>query len=372
MKLFCYSPNTGGLMGQWQFVHFFDELKRHGIEIFAFNSLFYRTDEEALKEAIKELDKGSYDLFFTGVSNEKHIPLEILSYCKQKGIPTLFIRWDNYVIPYNDENISSLFDLVWITSQETKYLYDKFGAKTIFAPYAANPYKFTYNENLSLIRKACFIGTPHSSRANMINKLTRDGISVDTFFGKNDKLVLKEIDSRIVRALPHDGILRVLYNRLRFSAGRTLLYASVLDKIKKKSEIDYNTNLTVNPRVSFDDMQMLYSQYSISLAFTSLQHSDVLKNPIKIVDLRNFEIPMCGGIEFCRYHEEMASYFEDKREIVFFDTDEELIDKAKYYTTKASDQEIRSIKTAARRRAENEHTWMRRFSLVFNELGLKY
>lgn len=372
MRIFYYIPfSQRTIMGSWQQVHFYDELARHGVEFVEFNPLLYSSMSKVYDAAVKSIEKGSYDLFFTGQCNEDYIPKELLLYCKKKGLPTLSIRFDNYVIPFMDEKLSPSFDLIWITSQETKCLYDRFGAKTVFAPYAANPYSFRYNDNLNIIRKACFIGTPHSSRANLINQLTQGGIQVDAFYGKSKETIVDNTTFPVKMVLPKEGFVRSHFNLARFSAGRTMLYASVLNKLKKQTVVNSNNNLSVLPKVSFEELPNRYSQYALSLAFTSLQHTDVLKNPIKIVDLRNFEIPMSGGIEFCRYHDEMASYFEENKEIVFYNTEEELLDKAKYYTTKASDTELRKMKSAARKRAEKEHTWYLRFSKVFGELGLR-
>ena len=81
---------------------------------------------------------------------------------------------------------------------------------------------------------------------------------------------------------------------------------------------------------------------------------------------------MSGGIEICRYNPELADYFEDGKEIVFYKNNDELQDKARYYLTTASDYDIRSIKIAARKRAEGEHTWWQRFTKAFGLLGLPY
>ena len=357
-------------MFQWQRFHFIDELQRHGVEFDIFNPLFFGSHNEATEAVIKKLDNENYDLFFTNLCNENHVDIEVLNCCKHKGIPTLSFRSDNYVIPFLDEHLSPYFDLVWITSQETRYLYDKFGARTLFAPYAANPYFFQHIENVPLIRKACFVGTPHSSRANFINQLTYKGLKVDAFFLKDMSKGELDIDIPVIRRLPMPGFIEHHYNLMRFKAGRTMLYASVVNRFKKQTSLENNDYLEKLPRVPFDKISEVYSEYALSLAFTSLQHTDVLKNPIKIVDLRNFEVPMCGGIIFCRYHDEMASYFEPSKEIVMYDSKEDLIDKATYYINKAPESEIRLMKTAARKRAEFEHTWTCRFNKAFEVIGL--
>ena len=137
-------------------------------------------------------------------------------------------------------------------------------------------------------------------------------------------------------------------------------------------EIKYNDYVTKSPRVSFDDMIQKYSDHVLSLSFSSTEHTDVLKKPLSRTFLRTFEIPMCGGIQLCRYYPELASYFEDGKEIVLYHDDKELVEKTRFYLNKATDQNIREIKEAARKRAEAEHTWMNRFKIAFDKLGLKY
>ena len=122
----------------------------------------------------------------------------------------------------------------------------------------------------------------------------------------------------------------------------------------------------------FDELNRIYSSYALSLASTSARNTDILREPVGVVNLRAFEIPMAGGLQFCRYNEELAGYFEEDKEIVFYRDNLDLIEKANYYTKRASDAEIAKIKKAARIRAEGEHTWWHRFVKAFDILGIKY
>lgn len=74
-----------------------------------------------------------------------------------------------------------------------------------------------------------------------------------------------------------------------------------------------------------------YSNYALALNVTELRNTYLLKNPIYKLHLRTFEIPMCGGIEFTTYNDELASYFEEGKEIVFYKSKEEMIDKVRFY-----------------------------------------
>jgi spore maturation protein CgeB len=47
--------------------------------------------------------------------------------------------------------------------------------------------------------------------------------------------------------------------------------------------------------------------------------------------MKTFEIPACGGVMFTNQTEEQSLFFRDGQEAIFFNTLEELLDKAKYY-----------------------------------------
>lgn len=124
--------------------------------------------------------------------------------------------------------------------------------------------------------------------------------------------------------------------------------------------------------VSLAETNKIYAEHDLSLSIATARNTGNLKNPVMIVHLRNFEIPMSGGVQFCKYFPELAECFEDGKEIIFYQTDEEMIEKARYYLNPAREDERMVIRQAARKRAENEHTWFRRFSKAFDYLGLQY
>lgn len=373
MKILYYFPEQSLPIVQWQRAHFFDELAHYGIEFDVFNPLLFDNMGMAGEELIKQARRTKYDLFFTNVCSEKHISVSAIDEIRKSGIPTFSYRGDNLVMPYNDINLASHFDLVWLTSKETQHLYDKWGAKTYFAPYAANPFVFRFVQPNSLIRHVCFIGTPYGSRTRMMNSLLVNNINLTLFYGKAESQNNSKHDViPIHQQLPSDSGLCVFYNRIRHKEGRKLMWGTLVNKMVGNTSIIENEHLFREKSVDVKNICDKYSEYTLSLASTSALHTDVLKNPQKIINLRNFEIPMSGGIEICRYNPELAEYFEEGKEIVFYRDNDELVDKARYYTEKATDKEILSMKHAARQRAENEHTWMNRFKIGFDILGLKY
>ena len=351
----------------WQRSHFIDELSRRGCEFDTFNPLLCNSIEEANEEIVSLATSNHYDLFFTNVCYEKMLYPNTLQEIKKAGIPTLSLRCDNLVIPYNDKELAPYFDLLWLTSKETQHLYEEWGAKTFFAPYAANPFTFKYVEK-DILRKVCFIGTPYGSRSIMINSITSSGGKLDLYYGGARDSEKKETAINIIKPSRY----QVIFNRLRFYEGRKILKGTIVNKLKGSETVKESINLSRFPAIAPSEISEHYAEYALSLASTSTNHTDSLKNPLKIVNLRNFEIPMSGGIEICKYNPELADYYEEDKEIVFYKDNDELVDKVLFYTEKAKEEDLRRIKLAARKRSESEHTWWNRFTIAFDKLGLKH
>ncbi|HBN04508.1 MAG TPA: glycosyltransferase family 1 protein, partial [Bacteroidales bacterium] len=103
------------------------------------------------------------------------------------------------------------------------------------------------------------------------------------------------------------------------------------------------------------------SAHSLSLNITELRNTYVLKKPIHKLHLRTFEIPMAGGLEFTSYTPEILNYFEPDKEIVLYDSDEEMTEKARFYLDPKNEYLCKIMKKNARKRSVSEHTWKNRF-----------
>lgn len=364
MEILYYFMEQDTIMYKWQRFHIFDELEREGHKITVFNPLLYRTIEDANLHLIKYIKTNNikFELFMTPHGKE-YLYLETLEKIKKLGLPTLLICFDNLIVPYAHIDIADKFDLVWLTSRETKYLFDKWGAKTIFLPYAANPYLLNSTDEKEIL-KVAFIGTPYGSRVNMINYLIENDIKLSLFASNKNN----SNNSTVIPKVNFEAAV----NLLKFPIGRKVILGAVKQKIQGNSTLDWgNDNLEINNPVEINRLGNLYSSYALSLSSTSARNTGVLKNSVKIVNLRSFEIPMSGGIQICAHSKELSEYFEEDKEILFYRSNDELIEKSKFYLR--SDKEcLRSnMKKAARKRSVNDHTWNKRFKTIFSELGLR-
>ena len=77
---------------------------------------------------------------------------------------------------------------------------------------------------------------------------------------------------------------------------------------------------------------------------------------------------MCGGFLITGYQDELAEYYEPGKEIVCYETKEDLLDKVKYYLRHPAERD--RIRQAGLRRALAEHTWEHRYAQLFKELSL--
>lgn len=360
MRILYFFEQLNTPMFLWQNDHIVNELEHYSIHVDIFNPLHYETIEKANEKLVSHVNKHHYDLFMT-CHAENLLYVDTIEAIKRQGIPTLLICFDNLLIPYEHKNVCKYYDLVWLTSRENQELFIKWEANTIFLPYAANPYFYQYKKQ-DEIERICFIGTPYGSRANTINALAHSEVNV-SLFGK-------AVDGTKVKHGATKGYIYTITTDLKFPIGRKLLIAAAKQRISKQAVLDVSAP-SVQQEGFAENMSDVYSKYALALSTTTARNTGILKDPVPVVNLRSFEIPMSGGIQFCEYNRELSEYFEDEKEIVFYRNEEEMIDKAQFYLQPKLGEIRTQIRKNARKRAEREHTWFCRFSKVFNALGIR-
>lgn len=347
----------------WQRFHIIDELAEYGITVEQINPLEFETAIEANNYLLSKVEIEDYKLFITP-HNEEKLFLSTLNSIKSKSIPTLLICFDNLLVPFFHKCIAPTFDLVWLTSKETKYLFDSWGANSIFLPYAANPYMFEPSGDEDNGR-ICFIGSPYGSRVNTINKLAENDIEVDLFSGVRSSDKITKFAENKTRYF------RPLLDLIKFKYGWMVIKAGIKQALLKPVLSD-NGNIKFNPHVPQDDICRMYSEYGLSISSTTARNTGVLKEPLPVVNLRSFEIPMSGGLQICRYSKEIAGYFEEGKEIVLYKTDEEFVEKVKFYLADEQKSLRLEMKRNARARAIRDHSWKCRFEKIFSELEIQH
>ncbi|MFV0345414.1 MAG: glycosyltransferase [Bacteroidales bacterium] len=346
--------------GEWQYYHFIEELQHLDISFELFTPSVYGDNfEEELVNLVKN-KREKYSIFMTA-SYDGEISVSTLKEIRKIGLPSVLICYDNLSIPFVHRKTAKYYDIVWLTSMETEYLFKRWGAKTVFIPYAANPH--VYNPmwgQISKERTVGFIGSIYGNRSNILNKVASNKIYTEVYTtqdinkkeGRTSKMLVKNYLHQVCQ----------LNNLMKFPIGRKCVKSKFLKSLHNKGNLSLHENeyLSINARVTFDSMVKLYSNFFITLNVIDLWDTYLLSKPIPKVHLRVFEVPMCGGLQITRRSREIESYFEDGKEILLYDTEEELIDKCRYYLKNCKD--IGDMKELAYKRAIADHTWEDRFS----------
>jgi hypothetical protein len=212
------------------------------------------------------------------------------------------------------------------------------------------------------------VGSPYGSRVNLINTLLKNELSVDLFANVNSSEPLtKHTKQKLILYV------KPFLNLVKFSYGRKIILGALKNKLIKNAllEID-NRYLKLLKPVELINLGDVYSSYALSLSSTSARNTGVLKEPLDIINLRSFEIPMSGGLQVCKYNKELASYFKDGEEIVFYHDEKDLIKKIEFYLLPENTNLREKMKTAARARAVKDHSWFARFRVIFDYFSLVY
>ncbi len=347
-------------MNNWIEFSIQDELIHDGAEIFNFYYNDYINLVEANLELIKLCKQKHFDLFISSSDSEiifKETIIEI-----KRITYSLLLCMDNLHAPFMHKNIASSFDLVWLTSFENKNLFIKWGCKNIIVqPFACNPNRY-FPKQKKEVNAINFIGSPYGTRKSIINKFTNAAMDFHLYNGKAGYNTEQKLSS-------HSLInkVRSFKNHSDFNVGRKLILSKIINKFSKHSDLNFNTNLKIYPSTSFEKMSEIFSNYKISLNIIELRNTAILKNPILKLHLRTFDIPMSGGLMLCRNSEELQNYFEDEKEMIAYDSYEEMIDKAKFYIN-CNKSVTDSIKMEARKRSLSDHTWKKRFDPIFKNI----
>ena len=359
MKIIWLNYRSKSNMNNWIEFSIQDELIYHGSEIVNFYFNDYENLDAANSELIKLCKKSSFDLFIS--SSESEIIFNETIQEIKRYTYTLLICMDNLHAPFMHKKIASTFDLVWLTSYETKNLFVKWGCNNIIIqPFACNPNKYKPKSG-SEVNGINFIGSPYGTRKNIINKFTENNFNFHLF---NDKSLLQPYEKD---ELSLKNKLSSFNKLIHFPLGRKLIYSKLLNSLNKEFLLNPNSNFINYPSVSFEKMSEIFSSYKISLNIIELRNTAILKTPILKLHLRTFEIPMSGGLMLTRRSKELENYFEDGKEMVTYNTYDEMIDKSRYFFNCDAKQR-NTIKSNARKRSVTDHTWSKRFEPIFKNL----
>lgn len=314
------------------------------------------------------------DLFFSYFYDACVLP-EAVDEIRAMGIKT--VNWycnGSYQLHLVSE-ISPHYDWCLVPEKFRIKDYLAMGARPIYCQEAANPniYK-PYDVPLEF--DVTFVGQAYGDRPGYIKYLLDRGIDVQVWgYGWQDFGPGSQKASRA------GSLQRTL------SIGRKLLTPAGVQaaarRVKRAMEAKPGNSNTspvalgdhvelptaiLGGVLSDIDMVKLYSRSKINLGFSTCGDTYRVGERIVQVRLRDFEVPMSGGFYMVEYMEELEEFFRIGKEIVCYEGPEDLAEKITYYLSNDSERE--KIRRAGYERCLRDHTWHKRFEMVFRETGL--
>lgn len=311
-----------------------------------------------------ENKKKQFDYFISYLENDD-INTSVIEEIKKMGVKTLNFSCNNIHQFYLVDKISPFFDF---NLHSEKYAADKFisiGAKPIWFQMAANP-KYYYPIDIEKSIDVSFVGARYAKRLNYIYQLLENEINVQVY-GPGWKSLLEE------------NIFRILKNEIKrtLKIGKSIFTFFPKERSKLTSDISTSDfydfvydKYYQNFHYPLNDQEMIkmYSMSKINLGFLEVYNNhDHSSFTLQHLHLREFEVPMSGGLYITNYSDELAEHYEPDKEVLVYRNEYELIDKVKYYLSHPVEAE--KIRTAGFHRALRSHTYQKRYIDLFNGLN---
>jgi spore maturation protein CgeB len=349
----------------------------------------YEKDDEFYTYVLKILEQNVYDCIFSF----DYIPILSLI-AEEKSIP--YISWI-YDCPHdtlysdtikNDSSYIFAFD-----REQVKRLSDR-GAKHVFhMPLAVNmmrldrklgalPDSVDYKHDIS------FVGTLYNNNLySQINYLPDyvwgyiDAViaAQSKIYGYNfvEEMLTNNIESQLRQyisvddsssiEIPFKSFMADIINTRITELDRT----GLLDMLGEYFKVDLYTNsasthlknVNVLGTVGYEkEMPNVFRNSKINLNMS-------LRSITSGIPLRVLDICGCGGFCISNYQPEIAEFFELDREIVVYDSAEDLLAKADYYLK--HDDERNAIARRGYEKVRNEFTYEKQLKKIFDLAGLK-
>ncbi|MDE3088150.1 MAG: glycosyltransferase family 1 protein [Chloroflexota bacterium] len=310
----------------------------------------------------REHARRPFDLFFAYLMDGMVEPGAI-DEIREHGVPTCNFSCNNaHQFDLVDE-LSPHFDFNLHSEKDARGKFTAIGANALWWPMASNP-KYSKPYDVPRTIAASFVGANYALRASYLAYLLENGVDAHAYgpgWQSGDLSPRRAIAKRYW----------FLFRALIALAPQSQSWASAkLAELDLRRSVGARFPRNMHAPVSDDEMIALYSRSHISLGFLEVydQH-DPSRAVTQHLHLREFEAPMSGALYCTGYMDELAEHFEPDKEVLVYHSAQELLDKMRYYL--AHPEEAERIRQAGRARARRDHTYQRRFEMLFAAIGLK-
>jgi spore maturation protein CgeB len=300
------------------------------------------TSEELVEQVRRADAEKPIDLFFS-YFYDACVTTDAIEEIKALGITTVNWYCNGSYQLHLVEAISPHYDWCLVPEKFRLGDYYDMGARPIYCQEAANPSIYKPYD-LPKSYDVTFVGQAYGDRPHIVSSLIDKGIDVRVW-GKNWD----------VYAMP--SMLRKASRSIR----------SIVDKKRRNIPV-FPANMLGAPLSDLEMVQM-FSRSKINIGFSSCGNTHYDGGRILQVRLRDFEVPMSGGFYMVEYMPELEEFFEIGKEVVCYYDEADLAEKIKYYLDHENERD--AISEAGYLRAVEDHTWHKRFTDSFRQMGLE-
>jgi len=405
MRIFCairHSRDPGQFYGGLWSANFYPALRQLGHEIvesqidllptsrFMGIAKDFTPEELALRGQITEQilaevraahQARPLDLFLSYFYNSHFDPAGF-DELRRLGIPSINFYCNSMYQFAEVAGIATKVDFSWHTERDAAPSYRAAGARPVWVQMGADPQVYHPVSGIEPVLKASFVGQRYADRDRWMAALIEAEVPVD-IFGSGWGV---ESDGIASNSSPSEEV--YLGRRQSVPASAAAYLAAFCDTIEKeglwrgaarmlrqwryRNETRQLTPLLAayaKGTVPFARMIEIMSSYQVCLNFSNVWTDGRPGSAlIPHLRLRDFEAPMCRACYLTGHSDEIAQFYKIGTEIDTYQSEPELVDKARFYL--AHPERAEKMREAGYRRALRDHTWVRRFEELFAKTGL--
>jgi hypothetical protein len=322
-----------------------------------------RMSEQLLEEVRRAHEKKSLDLFLSYFYNV-HVEAEAIRQIQTLGIPTVNFYCNGAHQFHLVAEIAPAYDFCWVPEFQAVRYYEAVGANPLHIGMAADPESYHPIPGIRRDIPVIFIGQLYADRAQWLAGLLRRGVPLQIHTRSYTRIVAKgngcppPIRRSYVRQAFQD-----LQKHGPAYLGRRILRMIITRRARQR--------ISAVAKLPPDDegMLLLFARSHIVLNLSHVYDGGNAGGKVKAhVRLRDFEVPMCRALYFPQYSDELSLYYDIAKEVISWQSLDELVDRIRYYLNHPTEGE--KVREAGYRRARRDHTWDQRFRLLFRKIGL--
>lgn len=338
---------------------------RHDILYFDFMTLLQEHGREWMNRRLLEVAKAERpDLMFTVLFTDELYPAVIREI--SENTDTVTLNWfsdDHWRFENYSRYWAPCFNWVITTAKSALRKYARLGHRNVIkSQWACN--QFLYRKlHLPLEYDVTFVGKPHGNRREIIQALRDAGINVQVWGSGWES-----------GRLSQEEMIRI-FNQSRINLNLSNASTPVSTPKARARNLTrkwFSRSLDVVPFGSkakaMSKTWLSALRPSASVALDQGRRVNLGQQYTEQIKARNFEIPGCGGFLMTGTAENLEDYYDIGRAVVCFDDVDALIRKVRYYLN--HEDERATIAEAGYMRTLQEHTYVRRFNEIFQQIGI--